>query len=87
MTRQPYVEDASVANAYRRSAQIDREEADCLDRSDPRYERCLASAAEFEGLAEYHERLVTELQVALTLPFTRFADPGYSQDTGPAPSG
>lgn len=63
--RQPYVEDSNVAEAYRRSARIDREEADCLDRDDPRYDDCLVSAAEFERLAEYHERLVAGLRMAL----------------------
>lgn len=48
--RQPYVEDGPLVERYLRSAQIDREEADCLDPGSRRDE-VLASAAEFEALA------------------------------------
>jgi hypothetical protein len=50
--RRPYVHDEDLARAYRRSAQIDREEADCYDLDDPRLQACLDSAIEFDELAD-----------------------------------
>lgn len=47
--RSPYVGDG--VDGALRSAQIDREEADCLDRTDARYERLLDSAAAWERQA------------------------------------
>jgi hypothetical protein len=47
--RDPYV--GSGADGARRSAEIDRTEADCLDRTDPRYVRLLESAADWEAQA------------------------------------
>lgn len=47
--RNPYVGDG--ADGARRSAQIDREEADGLDRDDPRYDEVLASAARWDEQA------------------------------------
>jgi hypothetical protein len=48
--REPYV--GKGVDGCLRSAQIDREEADCLDLSDPRYEQVLASAEQWEQQAE-----------------------------------
>jgi len=48
--RDPYVGDD--ADGARRSAQIDREEADCLDRGTPRYDLLLASAAAWDRQAD-----------------------------------
>lgn len=57
MARLPYVEDyTTLAEGYRRSAQIDREEADGLDEQDPRRGEVLLSAMEFDSLAEAEER-------------------------------
>lgn len=47
--REPYVGDG--VDGCLRSAQIDREEADCLDLSDPRYAEALASAERWEQQA------------------------------------
>jgi hypothetical protein len=48
--REPYVGEG--IDGCLRSAQIDREEADCLDRSDPRYSEVIASAERWEQQAE-----------------------------------
>jgi len=47
--RNPYVGDG--ADGARRSAAIDRSEADGYDYDDPRRAECLASAARWEGQA------------------------------------
>lgn len=47
--REPYVGEG--ADGCYRSAQIDREEADCLDPSDPRHAEALASAERWEQQA------------------------------------
>jgi hypothetical protein len=48
--RTPYVGEG--AGGARRSAQIDREEADTLDPDDPRRDQLLASAEEWERQAD-----------------------------------
>lgn len=48
--RDPYV--GAGADGARRSAQIDREEADCLDRGTPRYDMLLSSAAAWDRQAD-----------------------------------
>ncbi len=48
--REPYVGDG--VDGCLRSAQIDREEADCLDLDDPRYAGVIASAESWERQAE-----------------------------------
>lgn len=48
--REPYVGEGIDGSL--RSAQIDREEADCLDRDDPRHAEVLASAENWERQAE-----------------------------------
>lgn len=48
--REPYV--GQGVDGCRRSARIDREEADCLDLSDPRYAEVIASAESWEWQAE-----------------------------------
>ena len=48
--RDPYVGDG--ADGARRSAQIDREEVDCLDHGTPRYDMLLASAAAWDRQAD-----------------------------------
>ena len=48
--REPYVGEG--VDGCLRSAQIDREEADCLDRSDPRCSEVIASAERWEQQAE-----------------------------------
>jgi hypothetical protein len=53
MKRWPYVGEG--ADGARRSAQIDREEADTLDSSDPRRDELLLSAAAWELQAEREE--------------------------------
>jgi hypothetical protein len=52
--RDPYV--GSGADGARRSAEIDRTEADCLDRTDPRYGRLLESAADWDAQAAELDR-------------------------------
>lgn len=49
--RMPYVHDDDLAEAYRRSAQIDQEEIDCLDRDDPRVLWLRDSIADWERRA------------------------------------
>lgn len=51
--RHPYVGEGS--DGARRSAEIDREEADGLDRDDPRYGLLLTSAAEWDAQAREEE--------------------------------
>lgn len=51
--REPYVGDG--ADGARRSARIDREEADGLDRGDPRRDELLASAERWDRQAEQLE--------------------------------
>jgi hypothetical protein len=53
--RQPYVGDG--ADGARRSAEIDRTEADTLDRTAPGYGRLIASAVRWEAQAAELERL------------------------------
>ena len=48
--REPYVGEG--VDGCLRSARIDREEADCLDLSDPRYAEVLSSAERWEQQAE-----------------------------------
>jgi len=48
--REPYVGEG--IDGCLRSARIDREEADCLDLSDPRYAEVIASAESWERQAE-----------------------------------
>lgn len=48
--REPYVGEG--VDGCLRSAQIDREEADCLDATDPRYAEALLSAERWELQAE-----------------------------------
>ena len=48
--REPYVGEG--IDGCLRSAQIDREEADCLDLNDPRYAEVIASAESWERQAE-----------------------------------
>lgn len=48
--REPYVGEG--IDGCLRSARIDREEADCLDLSDPRYYKVIASAESWERQAE-----------------------------------
>lgn len=52
-TRDPYVGEG--ADGARRSAQIDREEADTLDRDDPRWAGRMLSAQAWEEQAEQIE--------------------------------
>ena len=53
MERIPYV--GTGADGARRSAEIDRTEADTLDRSDPRWDRLQLSASAWELQAELAE--------------------------------
>ena len=56
--RRPYVEDdPDPVSAARRSAEIDRTEADGYDRDDPRRDAILASAAAWDRQADELERL------------------------------
>lgn len=52
LIRVPYVHDDDLAEAYRRSAQIDREEMDCLDSDDPRMTTLRDSAADWDRRAQ-----------------------------------
>jgi hypothetical protein len=54
--RSPYVTDSDPAEACRRSAQIDREEAHTLDADDPRRAELFASAEQWEAQAATGER-------------------------------
>ncbi|MDN5768923.1 MAG: hypothetical protein L0H96_24705 [Humibacillus sp.] len=55
--RGPYVGDG--ADGARRSAQIDREEADCLPLGEAR-DRCLASAQQWDRQARHLDRVMGE---------------------------
>lgn len=62
--RPPYVGDG--ADGARRSAEIDRTEADGLDRRDPRVEQLLASAAAWDAqAAELEPRVEQPVRIAI----------------------
>lgn len=69
--REPYV--GGGADGARRSARIDREEADGLDRDAPRREECLASARRWDAQADALDRVIgTSDRLA---PIARSDDP------------
>jgi hypothetical protein len=62
MPREPYVDGETLSEAYRSSAQIDREEADTLIQGSLEYDTRMASAAEFEDLATEAEAAELEAE-------------------------
>lgn len=74
--REPYVGEG--VDGCLRSAQIDREEADCLKRDDPRYAGVIASAESWERQAE----LLAQQTSGVRRPEAEWRGPGAAD--GPA---
>jgi hypothetical protein len=78
--REPYVGEG--IDGCLRSAQIDREEADCLDLNDPRYAEVIASAASWERQAEQ----LAQQNSGVRRPENERRVPSVAEPPGNAPS-